>query len=81
MPFSDEIPPRAKVKWCNVTYDACSLIHAGGKDNKVSVLKGILKTVRRKFSSTDVVAELNNGKNSINSWHNNFYKSIFFTQR
>ena len=31
-PFSVEIPPRAKVKRCNETYDACSLIHAGCKD-------------------------------------------------
>ena len=40
-PFSDEIPPRAKVKRCNETFDKCSMIHAGCKDNKVSVLKGI----------------------------------------
>ena len=54
------------------------------KDNKVSVLKGMLETVGRKFSSTDVVTELNNGKNAITrrlsrnfitSWHNNFYES------
>ena len=72
------------VKRCNETYDACSLIHAGCKDNKVSVLKGILETVGRKFTSKHVVSELNNGKNTItrklsqnfiNSWHNNFYKS------
>ena len=84
VPFSDEIPPRAKVKQCNETYDVCSLIHAGCKDKKAPVLKGILETVGRKFSSTNVVAELNNGKNAItrklsqnfiNSWHNNFYKS------
>ena len=84
LPFSDEIPSRAKVKRCNETYDACSLIHAGCKDNKVSVLKGILETVGRKFTSTHVITELNNGKNAItcklsqnfiNSWHNNFYKS------
>ena len=44
----------------------------------------MLETVGRKFSSTDVVTELNNGKNAItrklspnfiNSWHNNFYRS------
>ena len=44
----------------------------------------MLETVGRKFSSTDVVTELNNGKNAItqrlsrnfiNSWHNNFYES------
>ena len=84
-PFPDEIPPHAKVKRCNETYDACSLIHAGCKDNKVSVLKGILETVGRKFTSTHIVSELNNEKNSIrrklscnfkNSWHNNFYKSM-----
>ena len=83
-PFSDEIPLRAKVKRCNETYEACSLIHAGCKDNKVSILKGILETVGRKFSSTDVVSELINGgktitrklsKNFINSLHNNFYTS------
>ena len=60
------------------------MIHAGCKDNKVSVLKGILETVGRKFTSKHVVSELNNGKNTItrklsqnfiNSWHNNFYKS------
>ena len=65
VPFSDEISPCAKVKRCNETYDVCSLIHAGCKDNKVSVLKGMLETVGRKFSSTDVVTELNNGKNAI----------------
>ena len=53
LPFSDE------------TYDACSLIHAGCKDNKVSVLKGISATVGRKFTSKHVVSELNNGKNTI----------------
>ena len=37
-PFSDEIPPRAKVKRCNETYDASSLIHSGYKDNKAYVL-------------------------------------------
>ena len=83
-PFSDDISPRSKVRRCNETYDVCSLIHAGGKANKVSVLKGILETVGRKFSSSDVVDELNNSKNAItqklsqnciNSWHNNFYKS------
>ena len=31
LPFSDEIPSCAKVKRCNETYDACSLIHAGCK--------------------------------------------------
>ena len=62
VPFSDEISPCAKVKRCNETYDVCSLIHAGCK---VSVLKGMLETVGRKFSSTDVVTELNNGKNAI----------------
>ena len=84
VPFSDEIPPRSKVKRCNETYEACSLIHAGCKDNKVSVLKGILETVERKFTSIHVVSELNNGKNAItrrlsqnfiNSCHNNFYNS------
>ena len=84
VPFSDEIPNNAKVRRCNETYDACSLIHSGCKDNKIPVLKGILETVGRKFSSTDVVTELNGGKNPItrrlsqnliNSWHNNFYKS------
>ena len=81
-PLSDEIPPCAKR--CNETYDACSLIHAGCKDDKVAILNGILETVGRKFSSTLVVSELNNGKNAItrklsrnfiNSWHNNVYKS------
>ena len=66
-------------------HDACSLIHAGCKDNKVSVLKVILETVGSKFTSTHVVSDLNNGKNAItrrlsrnfiNSWHNNFYKII-----
>ena len=84
VPFSEEISPCAKVKRCNETYDVYSLIHAGCKDNKVSVLKGMLETVGRKFSSTDVVTELNNGKNAItrrlslnfiNFWHNNFYES------
>ena len=60
------------------------LFDSGCKDNKVPVLKGILETVGRKFSSTDVVTELISGKNPItrrlnqnliNSWHNNCYKS------
>ena len=57
LPFSDEISSRAKVKRCNETYDACSLIHAGCKDNKVSVLTGILSTVGRKFTSKHNISE------------------------
>ena len=76
-----------KRTWTFIGENYGMLIHAGCKDNQVPVLKGILETFGRKFSSTDVVAEpaeLNNGKNAITrklsqnfiiSWHNNFYKS------
>ena len=33
--------------------------------NRISVLKGILEMVGRKFPSTHIVSELNNGKNAI----------------
>ena len=83
-PFSDETPSRSKVRQCNESYDACSIIYGGSDGNKLPVLKGMLDTVSRKFKASNVSLQLISSKNAvtqnlskcfINTWQNKFYYS------
>ena len=76
-PFTD-MHVRSKVRRSHETYNACTLIHGGSKEENKPVLKGMLDAICRKFNYFEVAKELLNSgcvtaklkTNLVTTWHN-----------